>query len=1406
MFARTKKYDRLPPEPGIPFTGFEFAEIQSRKPVANKIQEFVNYCMQDARSPAARIILGEWGEGKSEAYVRYIQPSVSAEKAISYDISAPTIIETYRNPSRNERIRTLASPAVQFLTAVFWAISDDMKARKVKDESIPSIDNYKDQVEWLDDILKAHSKKHSRIFIFVDQVEELLLDFDVLKWFLIGLRETIDGKFFSISEKGRFPGAISFFLSCTPDAYNRMLVDPRISEIIGGQQRRLGSIELTPVGRKEALKFFHDLLKYSYSGNMPKTLPFRSAGVLNSLFTATRGNLGAMVSLFTKTMRAIPSAQNEIEVVDGEYVTERLADEAIAVYGGTTNCVDKDMLLDIESRLRAKKAPENAMKMFLTLIGELKPFSIVELEGRFRLSATEVFSQQSVLNQVLGEIVPRTVIKVFPLKENVTFNNVLEKLKALHLIAGESGEQVVQFDNYRENVREFEDRITSAEFENSDLAYRVFLPLDVEAFQTMFEGISNETCVRLRKHFETLVKQNERYLVASSAIVDRLYPIPVSPWLQFVRNREIRQRIWRDVRANFTDYFKKAMNQAFLSLFERVEFFDKVEVKSQLAENLLYINLHDRASNVWIRTLLIAAASLTESDVKEFEQRARSLTPRPNLILVFHTDDLDPQVRDKLMDAKWPILPFKLHPTYAKNLLAIYTALEKFRDSLDETMLQDAVRMLASQIQVIERISEWMEIGKKKGEIITDLKKSYANNDDELVDTLKFYVNFLGNNMTPEQAFKLNFDRLLRFVPFGLKPGLAADIETVEQLEKITSDLQENAFLHTTSDGKVQILFHPVEKKILEILGDKHQITPESLEEYFIISAAAKRILAKAFVELLIHKGLVDSIDEKIVLNDVKSLQARVEKDYRAYRTVVDSLLAKSKDYAHVFVTKQRDERLIILSEFDESMKTLHEDTERGTEYVRFQALSLLGMLMRHFESYLRPKFEASAKRKSEILTALNAKFSQFKQKFSEVVQSYNRVFGSTLTIDNIKEYEGIEELKDQATTFSDKPLQAKELVELFARNRLSRDAFDHRHYRSAEFLFNLKIAVLEARSKNFDLEVDTRSQTIGSVSELLKSISDKDLSLNSKMFTFKPNQECIVTTTLLANMQTGYSPIEKKAKTPTQHSKSTFRLSEIQKDLKAKETEYVQREAILSPVLDAIKDLHSSEIRFITDCSSVSSMVKTFCSNMDSESFEESRNNLSKAMSAWPAEYGRLQKQASTMEIETKKIRAIQNNLDDGLDDFSKLKKDMERIWENYRDSLSQRMDDLEEIFSLLRKQDLPVNETKHKAISKRIADLKETAEKIKPWEGKMEVSLLEEHVLSIQTEASKILPISPAEALVLHCLLEQKRLSDKDWISLEDLEHVVKKKDAEIDVQKVVDDLLKKHIVAPGISFVAR
>jgi len=206
----------------------------------------------------------------------------------------------------------------------------------------------------------------------------------------------------------------------------------------------------------------------------------------------------------------------------------------------------------------------------------------------------------------------------------------------------------------------------------------------------------------------------------------------------------------------------------------------------------------------------------------------------------------------------------------------------------------------------------------------------------------------------------------------------------------------------------------------------------------------------------------------------------------------------------------------------------------------------------------------------------------------------------------------------------------------------------------------------------------------------------------------------------------------------------------------------------------------------------------------MDLESEEECRKRVSAMMSGWSGEYEELLKQAQKIEVETKKIRAVQRKLDDGLYEFGKVEKEMASVWEAYKQGLRDRMSDLEEIFSVLKRQGLRPNETKHKVLTNRITDLEETAARIRPWEGDMKVSLLEKEALSIQTEASGILPVSSDETVVLQSVVEEKRLSNRDWISLQELENLVRKKDKRIDVREVVDGLLKKRILRPGFSFV--
>ena len=92
----TTRYSRLPLGPGVPspsLTGFDFAPIESRKPVEKDLRAFMTFCRRDATSLNVKIIKAEWGEGKTDAYERYICPQAEKKGDACYFVSTSTIID-----------------------------------------------------------------------------------------------------------------------------------------------------------------------------------------------------------------------------------------------------------------------------------------------------------------------------------------------------------------------------------------------------------------------------------------------------------------------------------------------------------------------------------------------------------------------------------------------------------------------------------------------------------------------------------------------------------------------------------------------------------------------------------------------------------------------------------------------------------------------------------------------------------------------------------------------------------------------------------------------------------------------------------------------------------------------------------------------------------------------------------------------------------------------------------------------------------------------------------------------------------------------------------------------------------------------------------------------------------------
>ncbi|MFX1298488.1 MAG: hypothetical protein ACFFD2_26980, partial [Promethearchaeota archaeon] len=94
MEKRVKIFKRLPSDAGITFEGFEKVKIESRTIVKEKFDRYFNI-IQTEKNPSLRMIVGEWGEGKTDAYERYIKTKVEELNYRSLFVSASTISNSY---------------------------------------------------------------------------------------------------------------------------------------------------------------------------------------------------------------------------------------------------------------------------------------------------------------------------------------------------------------------------------------------------------------------------------------------------------------------------------------------------------------------------------------------------------------------------------------------------------------------------------------------------------------------------------------------------------------------------------------------------------------------------------------------------------------------------------------------------------------------------------------------------------------------------------------------------------------------------------------------------------------------------------------------------------------------------------------------------------------------------------------------------------------------------------------------------------------------------------------------------------------------------------------------------------------------------------------------------------------
>jgi len=1031
MKEYTSKYIRPPPTHPVPFIGFEFAKIPSREIVEHRLNQVLKKT-REATTLTVTIIRAEWGEGKTDAFERYIKPEVECEGDVAYLVSTSTIIN--KLSKANALLPTSPPESVTLLSIIFHSIKDELRYKNEDYSRFPDENIHEDPYIYLTKVLQNHmtAKTKKRMYIFIDEFEEILIHSPELqKKFLSGLKELINGQLKMIHTDGEFQGCVHFFIACTPYAYNRLKEDVTLKEIFGSISSRIGTniIDLPQISRNEAIQFLVDILRYCYNGKLPSPLPIKSAGVLNGIATISQRNLRPMIQ-FMGELLSTASTNDKLEVIDYHIFIDAMRGREISVFGETTSCIDEDLLTKIErTLLNVKIYGTNCLELFRLLAGELKPFSLQEIETRLGLEGDQIHNLVEIINQELSKIlIPKAISRLMPLKDEKDIGEAINSLNpvgnSIHLAHND-----IPLNKFYEEFVHYEVD------ENGRLKPILVIPKDEEEILKAFEVFEDikideddakSLKHKLEKFLESLAKDTKFML--SKELSLQLFPSPVTSQIDFIEDRQKRIGLWREAIKNFSD-MGRALRDGFIEVINSSD-----EFKIYGTPNAYTLECYLQPG---IKTVIRVAiyASTIGININDVEQ-ARDILKKGkvDLLLLLYAGTMDEDASRELSNIP-KVLVIQLKTIRAQQLIALSLAHERgFR--INDKILKGKLELIYHEVGFSKLFSSWMEICKNKGILITDLIKTSGEKDKDLADAMVYYLEKIGHPLTFESIYE-NLDRLRSFTMYGAKgtkaPFCPFDIEKQEDLQIYQKDLVKNGFIKEREDGTLEILLTPIEQRILELV--KRDIrTIEEIKRNFIIIAQNENIIEQVYLPVLESKGLLIVEKDNVKLLDFKYFETETVKEYNAYRDKIEKMKKEYWDYLHICISKERESKVIMIEDFDNFLKQLwlqYEDVQiRYNEELRARLFRIISALLKYFNEALYPTINDAINRGKEIVKEIDQCFVDTELLISGILLDFNKYSDKKYKLEDVEEYKQLIELKEKVKERLNKVYTREEIEE----------------------------------------------------------------------------------------------------------------------------------------------------------------------------------------------------------------------------------------------------------------------------------------------------------------------------------------------------------------------------------------
>jgi|Deesub1362B_J571_1020462.scaffolds.fasta_scaffold00334_14 hypothetical protein len=991
----TQKYVQLPPPQAVPFTGFHFAKIKSREPVAQRLKEFMKRT-KETDFFTTGLIIAEWGEGKTDAYERYIKTEAEKKGYYAYLVSTSSIVNKL---SKADVLFPYGAPeSVTLMGCTLYALRDELGLRNEDFSKFPDYKEYKDPSEYIEEVLSRHlSTKNEMIYIFIDEFEEILNQpSDIQKKFMSGLKELLNGQLKLIHQGGKFAGRLHLILACTRYAYNRIRGDVDLAQIFGALDQRLSSnrIDLPQVGKAEALQFLIDLLKFCYKHSLPQPLPIKSSGILNGIYIISQRNVRSLVQLLSDLLSSA-ALDGELLIINYEHFLNTLKGKPISVYGASTQCIDKDFLIKIESTLRNLQHGEDYIKIFRILAGELKPFTIEEIQKR--TGVRDVTYRINEINQELKKIgISNAITRLNPLKENEKIEDVIESLKPV--------ENAIPLGTGRKiPVERFTDFTIHYELDSKCAMHpKMFLPADEVELERALDLYQEEAEYLYRiisKRFSSITAK--RHYMLSKELTDQLFPSPLVLQLDFILDRSKRMELWRMAMKGFLERDLEFRD----GLIEVINLENNFEITGISTDFCLKYTLSSGAQVEIPLAIHSTTGRVTMNDAQNLKEKVKRESR--GLVLLFHVGEIEENARGEL--AVIPnILSIHVRPIRAQQLIALSLA-RKENVELNANVLRERLLEILYDIDFNQEFTKWLERCRREGLLIEDLKRPSGKSERTLAHAMIYYIQAVEEKLTRENVFNES-KKLQAFTLYGggKKPSFAPlDIETEESLIEYQRELCLNGFLQEEGE-EVQIVTTPIERRILDNLK-RHKLSIDEIKRRFIIFAQNEKLLEQVYFPILEAKGLIQVTKDGVSLVSKEEREENIQQRMKSYS---EKIINKGKEwwtFGHICISKEREDRVIMIKEFDSFLKELF--AKLDTPQVRYneerflRILRLLNELLTYFEETLDPMITEAWTKGRELVKNVKEKNEEIEIALNSILQFYNSFSEKKYTQTDVEDY-----------------------------------------------------------------------------------------------------------------------------------------------------------------------------------------------------------------------------------------------------------------------------------------------------------------------------------------------------------------------------------------------------------------